>query len=347
MNDAGKVPLGDAPHRFSRRQLLAALAGAAAYAPEVLAMQTPGPEGIPLRPLGKTGVRIPIVGYGGWHAVAEKPDEESIRLMHEAIDLGFTFFDNAWEYHNGRAEEVMGRALQPASRRDKVFLMTKVCARDYEGARRHIEDSLRRLRTDRVDLLQFHAIQYEGDPQRIFDPEKGALKAALEARQAGKARFIGFTGHRDPKVHLEMLGRPFAWDTVQMPLNVLDAHYRSFEKEVLPEARRREVGVLGMKSLGGGMAPVPVVRAGLSAELCRRYALSLPVSSVVCGMTRREELLGMVRIARQFQPLSQPEIAAALGKAGLRAGDGRLEAYKDPKQGYGCSWHARVLSSQG
>lgn len=347
MDHCQKPSQGQLPHRLTRRALLSALAGAAACAPEVLAMQTPGPQGIPLRPLGRTGERIPIIGYGGWHAVAEKSDEESIRLMHEAIDLGITFFDNAWEYHNGRAEEVMGRALQPSSRRDKVFLMTKVCARDYEGARRHIEDSLRRLRTDRVDLLQFHAVQYEGDPRRIFDPEKGALKAALEARQSGKVRYIGFTGHRDPKVHMEMLAQPFEWDSVQMPLNVLDAHYRSFEKEVLPEARRKGVGVLAMKSLGGGMAPVPVIRAGLSAELCRRYALSLPVSSVVCGMVTREEMLGMVRIARHFQPLSQTEISAALGKSSLRARDGSLEAYKDPKLGYGCSWHARVLSSQG
>lgn len=325
----------------TRRSLLAALAGVAAFADEVRAMQQPGPADIPMRPLGKTGVRVPIVGYGGWHAVAGKSDEDSIRLMHEAIDLGITFFDNAWEYHDGRAEQVMGRALQPSSRRDRVFLMTKICARDYDGAKRHIEDSLRRLRTDRIDLLQFHAIQYGGDAKRIFE---GGLKAVLKAKEAGRIRFIGFTGHRSPKSHLEMLALPFEWDTVQMPLNVLDAHYGSFGKEVLPECRRRNIGVLGMKSLGGGM-DAPVVRAGVSAELARRYAMSLPVATTICGILNREQLHFMARVARNFRPLAPEEIRAAVEKARPAAAQGRLEAYKDPKQGYGCSYHERVLQS--
>lgn len=325
--------------RPTRRAVLAALAGAAAFRDEVLAMQQPGPAGIPTRPLGKTGVRVPIIGYGGWHAVAEKSDEESIRLMHEAIDLGVTFFDNAWEYHNGRAEEVMGRALQPGSVREKVFLMTKVCARDLEGARKHIEDSLRRLRTDRIDLLQFHAIQYEGDAKRI---QEGALKAALEAQKAGKVRFIGFTGHMNPKAHLEMLALPFEWNTVQMPLNVLDSHYLSFERDVLPVCRKRDIAVLGMKSLGGGMKP-PVLEAGVSAELGRRYALSLPVATVICGILNREQLHFMVKIARGFQPLTKDQITSLLGSSRSQAADGHLEPYKDPKLGYGCSYHSRVL----
>ncbi|MCX7604045.1 MAG: aldo/keto reductase, partial [Bryobacteraceae bacterium] len=270
-----------------------------------------------------------------------KSDEESIRLMHEAIDLGITFFDNAWEYHNGRAEEVMGRALRASSLREKVFLMTKICARDYEGAKRHIDDSLRRLQTDRIDLLQFHAIQYEGDAKRIAE---GGLKAALEAKKAGKIRFLGFTGHRNPKAHLEMLGLPHEWDTVQMPLNVLDASYQSFEKEVLPECRRRGIAVLGMKSLGGGME-APVIRAGVSAELARRYAMSLPVATTICGIMNRDQLHFMVRIARNFRPLSAEEAAVLVRKAQPAAAQGRLEAYKDPKQGYGCSYHERAMKS--
>lgn len=325
----------------TRRSILAALAGVAACADEVLAMQQPSPSGIPTRPLGSTGVRVPIVGYGGWHAVAEKSDEESIRLMHEAIDLGITFFDNAWEYHGGRAEEVMGRALSSSSRREQVFLMTKICARDYEGAKKHIDDSLRRLRTDRIDLLQFHAIQYEGDAQRIFE---GGLRAALEARQAGKVRFLGFTGHRNPKAHLEMLGLQHDWDSVQMPLSVLDASHQSFEKEVLPVCRKRGIAVLGMKSLGGGMQ-APVVRAGVSVELARRYAMSLPVATTICGILNREQLHFMARIARNFRPLGAEEVAVLLRKAQPAAASGRLEAYKDPKQGYGCSYHERVLQS--
>lgn len=327
----------------TRRSVLAALAGAAAWSGEVLAMQQPGPGGVPTRPLGKTGARVSIIGYGGWHAVANKSDEESIRLMHEAVDLGITFFDNAWEYHDGRAETVMGRALQQNGLREKVFLMTKVCARDYEGARRQIDESLRRLRTDRIDLLQFHAIQYEGDAQRILE---GGLKAAVEAREAGKARFIGFTGHRDPKAHLEMLGLPFAWDTVQMPLNVLDASYRSFEQEVLPVCLKRGIGALAMKALGGGME-APVVRAGVSAELGRRYAMSLPVATVICGILDREQLLFHAGLARNFKPLGPREVTAAVRKARPEAAGGHLEAYKDPKQGYGCSWHSRVLQSNG
>lgn len=333
----------DSLPRPTRRRVLAAFAGAAAFSGDVLALQQPGPGGIPTRPLGKTGVRVSLIGYGGWHAVAKKSDEESIRLMHEAVDLGITFFDNAWEYHDGRAEEVMGRALQANSLRGKVFLMTKVCARDYAGARKHIEDSLRRLRTDRIDLLQFHAIQYEGDAKRILD---GGLKAALEAREAGKVRFIGFTGHRDPKAHLEMLALEFPWDTVQMPLNVLDSSYRSFEQEVLPVCLKRNIGALGMKALGGGM-DAPVIRAGVSAELGRRYAMSLPVATVICGILNREQLLFHANLARHFKPLSPREFTAVVRRASPDAADGRLEAYKDPKQGYGCSYHSRVLQSNG
>ena len=271
-------------------------------------------------------------------------DDKGVALLHEALDGGISFWDNAWEYNRGRSEEVMGKALAGSSRRDKVFLMTKVCARDAEGFRRQFEDSLRRLRTDRVDLLQFHAIQYDGDADRIFDPDSGGLEAVLEAKKAGKLRFIGFSGHRDPKIHLDMIGRPHAWDTVQMPLNILDAHYRSFEKQVLPVCREKGIGVLGMKSLAGQNGRLPR-DLGVGWELCRRYALSLPVSTVICGMQSREEVQGMIRIASGFTPLTTAEVERLLDASRAAAQNGSVEVYKDAKSGYGCSYHSGVLKA--
>lgn len=326
----------------SRRQFLGALAAAVAAGPQTLAMQQPGPAGIPLRPLGRTGVSVPIIGYGGWHSVAGKTEAESIQLMHEAIDVGITFWDNAWEYHRGLAEEVMGKAFDTPGRRQKVFLMTKVCARDYAGFQRQFEESLRRLRTDHVDLLQFHAIQYPGDPEQVFDPEKGGLRAALEARRAGKLRYLGFSGHMYTEAHLKMLSLPHEWDTVQMPLNLLDAHYSSFQKTVLPECQRKGIGVLGMKSLGGGQTPPIPREVGVDPELCRRYALSLPVSSLVCGILNREQLQQMARIARDFKPLTDEQTRELLAKSAGPAREGQFEQYKNPRSGYGCSWQDQI-----
>ncbi|GAB4240759.1 MAG: aldo/keto reductase [Acidobacteriota bacterium] len=336
------------PRLVSRREFLAALAAAAAFAPEVRALQKPGPKGIPLRPLGKTGVDVPIVAYGGWHSAAGKSEAEAVRLLEEAIDLGLTFWENAWEYNDGRSELVQGKALKNSGRRDEVFLMTKVCARDYDGFQKHFHESLRRLQTDHVDLLQFHAIQYVDDPDVVFDPERGGLKAALEAREAGKLRFIGFSGHMFPSVHRRMLERDFAWDTIQIPLNPLDAHYRSFQHEILPEARRRGIAVLGMKSLGGGMNPAALPRLlGVSPELMRRYALSLPVASVVCGMQTREQVLQMAQLARDFQPLTEGEVRDLLAKSEPLAADGSHEQYKNPASYYGCSYQDRVYGREG
>lgn len=328
----------------TRRQFLETLAGVVALGSHALAMQQPGPAGIPVRPLGRTGVTVPLVAYGGWDSVVGKSESESIALMHEALDLGITFWDNAWEYHDGRAEEVMGRAFDSPGRRDKVFLMTKVCARDYEGARRQIDESMRRLRTDRLDLLQFHAIQYEGDGERIFDPERGARRAVLEAQKAGKVRFVGFSGHMDPQTHLGMIGMTDAWDTVQMPLNVLDAHYLSFEQRVLPVCRDKRIGVLGMKSLAGQNGRI-ARDLKVSAELCRRYAMSLPISSLVCGMQTRDQVRQMAGIARDFTPLTRDQVQELLTASRGAAGDGHIEIYKDFKSGYGCSYHARALAA--
>lgn len=324
----------------SRREFVQALAGVVAFGAETLAMQKTGPNGFPVRPLGKTGVDTSIVGLGGWDMGAIPPDL-AIRMMHEAADSGITFFDNCWEYHNGGAEEIMGRALQEGGKRNQVFLMTKLCARDYEGAKKQLDDCLRRLRTDRIDLLQHHAVQYEKDPEIITDPEKGALRASLEAQKAGKVRFIGFTGHMFPKVHLKMLAAR-QWDTVQMPLNIMDAHYNSFQQQVLPDARKRGIGVLGMKSLAGQDARIPR-DVKVDWELCRRYALSLPVSTIICGMQNLEELRGMVRIGRDFKPLSQADVEKMLAQSKEQAATGKIEVYKDYSQGYGCSYHDKVI----
>ena len=311
---------------------------------ESLSMQRPGPGGIALRPLGKTGEWISMIGLGGWDAVAEKTDEEAIALMHEAFDLGIAFWDNAWEYHEGRAEEVMGRALQEGKLRDRVFLMTKTCARDYHGFKHQFEIQLRRLRTDCVDLLQLHSIQYPDDRERIFDPENGALRAALEARQAGKIRYLGFTGHMDPKDHLHMLAAPFEWDSVQMPLNIVDAQHLSFQQQVLPECRRREIGVLGMKALGGNQGRIPEALK-VDGLLCRRYSLSLPVSSLVCGLQTLEEVHEIARLARDYQPLAGEELIQLLTIANLAPNKLWIEEYKDRQGPFGCLHHEIVLQN--
>jgi predicted aldo/keto reductase-like oxidoreductase len=266
-------------------------------------------------------------------------------MMQEGIDQGITFIDNAWEYNRGRSEEVVGKALKQGNLRDKVFLMTKVCARDYEGAKRHLEDALSRMNTEMIDLVQLHSIQYDGDRERVFDPENGALKALIEGRKEGKLRYIGFTGHRDPQIHLNMLKMDFEWDAVQLPLNVLDAHYNSFQKQVLPVLNERNIAALAMKSLAGGFARIS---GGIkvSAELCRRYALSLPVSTLVSGMQTMDEMNMMINIARDFKPLTEGQINELLDKSKSHATTADQEAYKDPKSGYGCSYHSQVLRAE-
>ncbi len=330
---------------LERRHFMISALGAVALGGDALAMQTPGPNGIPMRPLGKSGASVSMVGLGGWDSVANKTDAESVKLMHEALDSGIFFWDNCWEYHDGRAEKVMGQALAEPGVRGRVFLMTKTCARDYEGARKQIDESLARLRTDHVDLLQFHAMQYPGDPQRVFDPEKGALKAALEAKKAGKLRYLGFSGHMDPQVHLAMLGMPYEWDSVQMPLNIMDAHYLSFQKQVLPVLQKRRIGALGMKSLAGQEGRIPK-DLKVNWELCRRYAMSLPVSAVICGLQTSEELQGIVRIAKNFKPLTEEEAHQLLAVSEAPAADGHIEEYKNRKGGYGCSYFDAVLKKQ-
>ncbi len=259
--------------------------------------------------------------------------------MHAAIDAGINFFDNAWDYHMGGAEEIMGRALAEDGKRNQVFLMTKNCERDYAGSLKCLEDSLRRLRTDRIDLWQFHELVYDNDPDWVF--ERGGIKAAIEAQKAGKVRFIGFTGHKDPSIHLKMIAKPHAWDAAQMPINVMDAHYRSFQKDVVPVCQRDDIGVIGMKSLGGGH---PRGRfpdyTDLAAEDCIRYALSQPIASLVVGIESMADLEQDVNIARGFVPMTAPEQAALVASVRDEAGDGRHERFKSTPDFDG-PWHRK------
>jgi predicted aldo/keto reductase-like oxidoreductase len=284
-------------------------------------------SGIPTRPLGQTGERVSILCLGGWHIGAAAEKAEAIRIMHTAIDEGITFFDNAWDYHDGRSEEWMGEALAQDGKRKKVFLMTKNCERDYAGSMKNLEDSLRRLRTDHLDLWQFHEMNWSEAPDWVFD--KGGIKAALEAQKAGKVRFIGFTGHKDPKHHLKMLNKPHAWATAQMPINVMDAHYRSFRNEVVPVCQTKGVAVLGMKSLGGGgeRGTIPD-KAGIAAEVCIRYALSQPIASLVVGIRSMQDLRQDVKIGRGFKPMTEAEQVAIRDKVRELAQNGRFELFK-------------------
>jgi predicted aldo/keto reductase-like oxidoreductase len=270
---------------------------------------------------------VSILCLGGWHIGAAASKAEAARIMHAAIDEGINFFDNAWDYHDGKSEEWMGEALAAGGKRQKVFLMTKNCERDYAGSMKNLEDSLRRLRTDHLDLWQFHEMVYDSDPDWVFD--KGGLKAALEARKAGKVRFIGFTGHKDPRIHLKMLDKPHEWDTAQMPINVLDAHYRSFQRGVVPVCLKKNVGVIGMKSLAGGSPRGRIPSMGqATAQECIRYALSLPVASLVVGIQTMEDLKQDVAIARNFQPMPDAEKEKLLARVKEQASDGRHELFK-------------------
>jgi len=317
------------PNDSSRRSFFRSMfssAAAAAMAQQALAQQD-SPNGLPTRKLGRTGEDVSILSLGGWHIGAVEDKGEAVRIMHAAIDEGMTFFDNAWDYHDGGSEEIMGRALSEGGKRDKVFLMTKNCERDYAGSMRCLDDSLRRLRTDRLDLWQFHEMVYDNDPDWVF--EKGGLKAALEAQKAGKVRYIGFTGHKDPRIHLKMLAKPYEWASAQMPINVMDAHYRSFQKQVVPECLAKNVGVIGMKSLGGGSPKGKIpTETDITYEQCRRYALSLPVSTLCVGILTMDELKAEIAIARDFKPMTDGHKETLLTKAATDGGDGRHELFK-------------------
>ena len=283
---------------------------------------------MPTRVLGRTGERVSAIGLGGWHLALKHVDEAmAIRIVRSAIDRGVTFLDNSWDYNEGKSELRMGKALEDGYR-DRAFLMTKIDGRSKQAATRQLEESLRRLKTDRIDLVQHHEIIRYEDPHRIFDDE-GANAALLDARQAGKLRYIGFTGHKDPHIHLHMLEvakeHGFRFDTVQMPLNVMDAHYRSFGKLVVPELVKREIGVLGMKPLANGLI---LKSKTVTATECLHYALNLPTSVVITGCDSLEILEQALAAARSFRPMSQGELRALLGKTARAAATGEFELFK-------------------
>lgn len=280
------------------------------------------------RPLGKTGEKISCIGFGGAHIGKPKvPEAEAIRLIRQALDRGLNFMDNSWDYNNGQSEIRMGKALRDGYR-EKAFLMTKFDGRTKESAAKQIDESLKRLQTDHVDLLQFHENIRFDDPDRFFAPG-GAAEALVEARKAGKTRYIGFTGHKDPHIHLYMLElaqkNKFHFDTVQMPVNVMDAHFRSFAKLVIPEAQKMGVAVLGMKSMGSGV--ILKSNTATPAE-CLRYALSQPVATVITGIDSQQILDQAYQIATGFQPMTQKEVAAVLAKTAKPAASGEYELFK-------------------
>ena len=275
------------------------------------------------RTLGKTGERVSAIGIGGAHAARPKDPEETTRLIRTAIDSGITFMDNCWDYSGGEAEERMGRALRDGYR-ERVFLMTKIDAHIADVATEQIDQCLRRLQTDRIDLMQVHEVIRHDDPERVFAPG-GTMEALIAARAAGKIRYIGFTGHKDPAIHLKMLDMGFDWDTVQLPLNCVDSHHRSFETEVLPVLVGRNIGVLGMKPMAAGEAP----RNGVAtAEECLRYAMSLPTSVVITGCDSLAIAEQAIRVWRDFKPMTPGEMAELRARTAARARGGVLEGYK-------------------
>jgi predicted aldo/keto reductase-like oxidoreductase len=280
------------------------------------------------RLLGKTGERVSPIGLGGWHLGLPKVDEQlSLRIVRHAIDRGVTFMDNSWDYNDGASEIRMGKALRDGYR-DRAFLMTKIDGRSKRDAARQLDESLRRLRTDRIDLVQHHEVIRFEDPHRIFDVE-GANAALVEARTAGKLRYIGFTGHKDPRIHLHTLDvareHGFSFDTVQMPLNVMDAHYRSFEKLVLPELVRQNIGVLGMKSMGNGII---LKSRTVTAVECLHYALNLPTSVVITGCDSMGVLEQALEALHSFRPMSAAQVQALLDRTRAAAAHGEFEPFK-------------------
>jgi len=313
-----------------RREILGALVGATLLRARPGAAQTRSGD-IPYRTLGRTGERVSAIGLGGYHIGVPKEEGDGIKLIRTAVDRGINFLDNCWDYHDGKSEVWMGKALRDGYRQ-KVFLMTKFDGRTKASAARQIDESLARLGTDHVDLMQYHENIRMEDPDRFFAPG-GPLEALLEAKKAGKIRYIGFTGHKDPAVHLRMLEvagqHGFHFDAAQMPLNLLDAHFRSFAKLAVPQLVSQGIGVLGMKPMAFGNLP----RSGLATGIeCLHYALNLPTSVVITGCDTMERLEQALEAARTFKPLSDVQLSALLSKTRAAALTGNLEPFKTGTQ---------------
>ncbi len=293
---------------------------------------------VPRRPFGRHPDPVSIIGIGGHHLGRTRTIAEAVRIVHAGIDAGINFLDNAWEYHEGESEQRMGRAI--ADRRDRVFLMTKVCThgRDAKVALRQLEESLRRLRTDHLDLWQIHECVYYNDPDRHFRPG-GVVEALERARAQGKVRYVGFTGHKDPEIHLRMLSHGFPFDACQLPLNGFDASFRSFQRQVLPELARQGIAAIGMKTFGGDGSALK--KKATTAAQALRYALSLPVCTIVSGIDSMRVLRQNVKIAQGFSAMNARERAAYERRLADPAMDGRFELYKTTAEHEGTEGRAQ------
>jgi aryl-alcohol dehydrogenase-like predicted oxidoreductase len=303
-------------------------------------------SGMPTRTLGRTGVEVSLIGLGGWHLGFKHLDEElATRMIRTAVDNGINFMDNCWDYNEGASEKRMGKALRNGYR-ERAFLMTKIDGRTKQEAAKQLDESLERLQTDYIDLVQHHEILRYEDPHRIFD-HQGANAALIEAREAGKIRFIGFTGHKDPRIHLYMLEVAreygFVFDTVQMPINVMDSHYRSFEKLVLPELVKQNIGVLAMKTLANGAI---LKSKTVSAVECLQYAMNLPVSVVITGCESMENLEQAITAARTFKPMTDEQISSLLAKTAKAAARGEYELFKTTSIYDGTATHPEWLGEE-
>jgi predicted aldo/keto reductase-like oxidoreductase len=314
---------------ISRREFVGmAVAASVAVGAEGLAWAgIDSKTGMTYRTLGRTGEKVSLMGLGGYHIGNQKDEQESIKIIRTAIDNGVNFLDNCWDYNGGESEVRMGKALRDGYRQ-RAFLMTKIDGRTRKAATEQLDESLRRLQTDHIDLLQFHEIIRMGDPEKVFAPGAG-MEAIIEARTAGKVRYIGFTGHKSPDIHLKMLETAdqhgFHFDSVQMPLNVMDAHFNSFGKKVLPVLVKKQIGVLGMKPMGSGW----ILRSNVVNPLeCLHYAMNLPTSVVITGCDSLEILESSLNAARTFRPMGESQVAELLAKTAESARDGKFEGYK-------------------
>ncbi|BAC89835.1 aldo/keto reductase [Gloeobacter violaceus] len=316
-----------------RRRFIQRFAAGAAMlaAGQALTAQRGQAQGaIPRRPFGKTGVQVSIIGLGGYHLGSAKSDAEAVRIVHAAMDAGVNFLDNAWEYRDGLSEERMGKALR-GGRRQQALLMSKVCThgRDRKVAMGQLEESLKRLGTDYLDLWQVHEVIYDNDPELHFAPG-GVIEALEQAKKEGKVRYVGFTGHKDPAIHLKMLDKGYPFDACQLPLNCFDASFRSFEQQVLPRLNALGIAAIGMKSFGGSGEMLK--KDLLSPADALRYAMSLPIATTVSGIESTAILEQNLRVARGFVPFDQKQLAAMRSQYATLAADGRFELYKTSKK---------------
>ena len=332
------------PDGMNRRDFVCSIATTGlAFGAGVHAWAAEGKSGDMLyRTLGRTGEKVSALGLGGYHIGVPREESDGIRVIRSAVDRGVTFMDNCWDYHNGESELRMGKALRDGYR-DKVFLMSKIDGRTQRLAAQQIDECLRRLQTDRIDLMQHHEIIRKEDPERVF-AAGGAMEAVLAAKRAGKVRYIGFTGHKDPSMHLRMLEvaaeHKFHFDAVQMPLNVMDAHFRSFARQVVPSLVKEGIGVLGMKPLGCGA----IVQSGaVSAIECLQYALNLPTSVVITGMEDMARLDQALEAVRTFKPMDESQVASLLAKTASLAATGQCERFKTSTSFDGTARHPEWL----